>query len=153
MAVGTAVCAVLMLAVFALLGVTGLYPFRPSIVFGAVGGSVVAILNFTLMCLTVQSVTGITDPKQLHARVQASYNGRLMLQALWGVAALVAPFLQPVAALLPLLFPRVVIFYLQATGQYKPEPKSADAETTDGQAPAQTTETEPPADPETTQER
>lgn len=120
-AIGTAVCAAIMVAVFALLGAAGVYPFRYTVIVGAAGGSIVAVVNFALMCLTVQKVAGMADKKRMQAQVQLSYNGRLMLQAVWAVLALVLPFIQPVAGLLPLLFPRVVIFFLQASGTYKKE--------------------------------
>jgi len=120
-AVGTAACAAVMTAIFAGLGLAGIVSFGWPVVAGAVGGSLVAVGNFTLLCLTVQKAAAMEDPKQVRAYVQASYNGRLMLQGAWGVAALLLPWIQPVAALLPLLFPRVAIYALQATGRYKPE--------------------------------
>ena len=76
-----------------------------------------AILNFTIMCLTIQKATGIDDQKQMKAFIQGSYNGRLLLQAGWIVAAFLIPHTNVVAAAAPLLFPNLTIFYLQYKGK------------------------------------
>ena len=44
----------------------------------------------------------------------------MLLQALWIIIAIAAPCFQAFAGVLPLLFPRVTIYYLQITGKYKP---------------------------------
>ena len=53
----------------------------------------------------------------MRKRIQGSYNGRLLLQAGWIVAAFLIPHVQVVAAAVPLLFPNLTIFYLQAKGK------------------------------------
>lgn len=120
-AAGTLAGAAVLVAVFALLGVVGLYPFRWTVITGALGGSAVAVLNFTLLCLTVQSAAGIEDPKLLRARVQASYTARLLVQGLWCLVAYLAPCFQVVAGILPLFFPNLVIYTLRATGKIAAE--------------------------------
>ena len=54
-------------------------------------GSVIALLNFTLMCLTVQSAVGMQDMKKMKAKFQLSYNARMILQAGWAVVAFLVP--------------------------------------------------------------
>ena len=49
--------------------------------------------------------------------IQGSYNGRLFLQAGWIVAAYLMPWVNVFAAAVPLLFPNLMIFYLQARGK------------------------------------
>ena len=44
----------------------------------------------------------------------------MLLQAVWIIVSIGAPCFQPFASVLPLLFPRVTIYYLQITGKYKP---------------------------------
>ena len=49
-----------------------------------------------------------------------SYNVRLLLQAVWVVAAYLIPQVHFVAGALPVLFPNVVIFFLQSRGKLVP---------------------------------
>ncbi|MDD4851140.1 MAG: ATP synthase subunit I [Gemmiger sp.] len=112
-AVGTAICTAVMVAVFGLLAAFGLVRFQYTIPLGAVCGAAIAILNFAVLCLTVQEAAR-ADEKNAHYKVKLSYNIRLMVQAGWCVVAYLLPCFQVVAAVLPLLFPRVVIYITQA---------------------------------------
>lgn len=126
-ALGTAVCDVLMIAGLFLLSQFGIGTFSYTIFVGAAGGSLVAILNFTIMCLTIQKAVDIEEKKQMKAFIQGSYNGRLLLQAGWVVAAFLIPHVHVVAAAVPLLFPNLVIFYLQFKGKLvEPSERKAD---------------------------
>lgn len=117
-AVGTALCDVLMIAALLLLSLVGVGKFEPlRILLGAAGGSCVAVLNFTIMCLTVQGAVNFDDQKKMKAYIQGSYNGRLALQALWVVVCIIVPQIHVLAGAAPLLFPNLVIFYLQARGK------------------------------------
>lgn len=127
-AAGTLAGAAVLVAVFAVLGAAGLYPFRWTVITGALGGSAVAILNFTMLCLTVQNAAGIEDKKLLRAKVQASYTARLLLQGLWCLVAYLAPCFQVVAGILPLFFPNLVIYFLRATGKIAVEPPQSEPE-------------------------
>ena len=101
---------------------------------GALAGSGVTILNFYLLCITMQQAVAVNeDPKAVRGIIQLSYNGRMLLQALWVVAAWAAPCFHFIAGALPLLFPRLVILYLQKTGQYpQGEPLPEKPETDNG---------------------
>ena len=89
-------------------------------------GSVIALLNFTLMCLTVQSAVGMQDMKKMKAKFQLSYNARMILQAGWAVVAFLVPQIHFIAGAAPILFPKLTILYLQFTGRLFPaEPQSA----------------------------
>lgn len=116
-AMGTGVCDLILLAVLFVLSLEGLLTFNYTVFLGILVGSCVAILNFTIMCLTIQKATGIDDQKQMKAFIQGSYNGRLMLQAGWVVVAILVPHFQVIASAAPLLFPNLTIFYLQAKGK------------------------------------
>lgn len=87
------------------------------ILLGAACGSIVAILNFTILCLTVQSAVSIENKRKMKAKFQLSYNIRMVLQALWVVAAFLIPQIHFVAGAAPILFPNVVLVYLQAKGK------------------------------------
>lgn len=118
MAVGVVICDVIMVAVLFLLSQFGIGSFDLlRILLGALGGSLIAIANFTVMCLTVQNAVGIEDQKKMKAIFQASYNGRLLLQAVWVIIALIVPQIHVLAGAAPLLFPSAVIFYLQSRGK------------------------------------
>lgn len=117
-AIGTGICDIIMIAVLLVLSLVGVGTFDLlRILLGTLGGSAVAVLNFTIMCLTVQGATGFDDQKKMKAYIQGSYNGRLALQALWVVICIIVPQIHVLAGAAPLLFPNLVIFWLQANGR------------------------------------
>ena len=117
---GTAICTAAMWVVFAALHTVGWARFDSSVILGSLVGALVAIGNFAGICLVVQKIIDEQDEKRRKAKLQLSYNGRMLLQAVWVVVAIAAPCFQPFASVLPLFFPRVTIYYLQITGKYKP---------------------------------
>lgn len=84
-------------------------PFDYTVILGGIGGGIIAVLNFFLMALTVQSVAAQTDEDMAKDQMKASYKQRLMLQIIWMIAAMVAPCFQVVAGIAPLLFPSIGI--------------------------------------------
>ena len=116
-ALGTLAWDAILLVVLFFLSLEGIGSFDYRVFTGVAGGSVVAVLNFTVMCLTIQKAVDIEEKKQMKAFIQGSYNGRLLLQAGWIVLAFVVPHIQVIAAAVPLLFPNLTIFYLQAKGK------------------------------------
>ena len=127
-ALGTLVCDVILIAALFLLSLVGVGTFSLGrILLGALCGSVVAVGNFTILCLTVQSAVGMENRRKMKARFQFSYNTRMLLQAGWVVAAFCIPQIPFFAGALPILFPHVVIYYLQFTGRLMPkEPEKPD---------------------------
>lgn len=121
MAKGCGICAVMEISGFVVLSLCGIGQFSYRMVLGTIGGTAVAIGNFTMMCLMVQNATGIQDQKLLRAKVQGSYNLRLLVQAAWIVAAFLIPQINIIAAAVPLLFPTAVIYFLQMTGRLMPQ--------------------------------
>lgn len=116
--VGVLVCDILMIAVLFLFSQFGIGSFALSrILLGALCGSIVAVLNFTILCLTVQNAVEIENKRKMKQRFQFSYNIRLILQAVWVVACFLIPQIHFAAGAAPILFPNVVIFYLQARGK------------------------------------
>jgi len=116
-ACGTAVGSIALVAAMVLLSPLGIGTFDYRVIIGAIGGYIVAVLNFALMCLTIQHAVSIGDQKPMRAFIQGSYNGRLLLQAGWIVAAYLMPWVNVFAAAIPLLFPNLMIFYLQVRGK------------------------------------
>ena len=133
-AVGTLVCDVLMVAGLFLASQFDIGTFDlGKILLSAAIGSVIAVLNFALMCLTVQSAVGMADQKQMKAKFQLSYNVRMIIQAGWTVAAFLIPGIHFVAGAAPVIFPKVTILYLQAKGKLLPPdpPSPAPTESTE----------------------
>lgn len=124
MASGCGACAVIEIAAFGVLRVCGVGEFSYRVILGTLGGTAVAIVNFMLMCLMVQNAAGIQDQKLLKAKVQGSYNLRILFQAAWVAAAFFIPFVNVIAAAIPLLFPTAVIYSLQITGRLMPKDAS-----------------------------
>ena len=130
-AVGVVILTALMVSVFLVIG-----QFQFSVLLSALAGAAMAILNFFLLAFSVQKATeqmdGVrlppeeeppegeaTDEKQekplspqaVRAKhsMQLSYAGRMLVLAVYAIGAVSIPSVQPVAALVPLLFPRIVI--------------------------------------------
>jgi len=118
-AVGVLICDAVMTAALLVLSLLGVGKFDiVKILIGAAAGSVVAIGNFVILCLTIQSALEIENKRKMKARFQTSYNIRLLIQAAWVVAAF---FLREkihfVAAAAPVFYPNVWLVYLQLTGR------------------------------------
>ena len=121
-AIGTLVCDAILIAALFLLSLVGVGQFETGrILLGVVCGSVIAVLNFTILCLTVQSAVGMENKRKMKARFQLSYNIRLLVQAAWVVASFLIPQIHFVAGAAPILFPNVVIYFLQFTGKLMPK--------------------------------
>ena len=136
-ALGTLACDGIMIAGLFLLSQFDMGKFDPPrILLGAACGSIIAVLNFTILCLTVQMAAEMTNQRKMKARFQLSYNLRLVLQAGWVVACFTIPQIHFVAGAAPILFPNVIIIYLQSKNKlFDP------SETTPSSAPV--TEEEP----------
>lgn len=118
MAVGVLVCDILLAAALFLLSLVGVGAFSlPRVLLGALCGSLVAIGNFTVLCLTVQSAVEMDNKHRQKQRFQLSYNLRLLIQAAWVVICFLVPQIHFVAGAAPILFPNVVIFFLQSRGK------------------------------------
>ena len=125
---GTALCTAVMWVIFAALHLVGWVRFDYTVVLGSVIGALVAIGNFAGICFVVQKIIDEPDENRRKAKLQVSHNSRMLMQAVWVVAAIAAPCFQPFASVLPLFFPRITIYYLQITGKYKPLAASAPAQ-------------------------
>ena len=125
---GAAICTAVMWVVFAALGLVGWVRFDLKLVLSSLVGDAVAVGNFAGICLMVQKVIDEQDEKRRKAQLQASYNIRMLIQAVWVIVAIAAPCFQPFASVLPLFFPRITIYYLQITGKYKPLAQAAPAQ-------------------------
>lgn len=110
-ALGSLILSVLMVIVFFALNraFPDKVPMDASVLIGAIGGCAVAVGNFFLMALTVQKVAGIENYEQAYRSMQISYRYRTFLQLIWCVLSMVLTFINPVAGMLPLLWPSLLI--------------------------------------------
>lgn len=102
-AAGVFILTLLMLAVFALSG-----HFGSGEVLGALIGASEAILNFVLLGITLEK-TVAKDKKGASSLTGLSYIGRLMLTAAVVIWAIKAPYINYIAAIIPLVFPQIII--------------------------------------------
>ena len=110
-ALGSIILSVIMVIVFFVLHrvFPEKVPMDLPVIIGAVGGCAVAIGNFFLMAVTVQKVAGIENYDQAYRSMQVSYRYRTFLQLIWCVLTMVLKFINPVAGMLPLLWPSLLI--------------------------------------------
>ena len=110
-ALGSMILSVLMVIVFFALSrvFPDKVPMDASVLIGAIGGCAVAVGNFFLMALTVQKVAGIENYEQAYRSMQISYRYRTFLQLIWCVLSMILTFINPVAGMLPLLWPSLLI--------------------------------------------
>ena len=116
---GVIVCNIAMIVGLFLLSQFGIGKFNLiKILLGALCGSVVAIANFIILCLTIQSALEIKNKSKMKARFQTSYNIRLLIQAAWIVVCF---FLREkihfFAAAAPVFYPNIWLVYLQMSGK------------------------------------
>ena len=137
-AIGSGVCACIQILVFWVLSLLGIGTFSYRVVIGTVGGSLVAVLCFAQLCITLQKATAhATDEKFVKTQVRNGYSLRKLLQILWVIAAFVIPWINVLTAMIPLFFPNVVIYYLQIKGKLFPageEPAAPAAPTASAEA-------------------
>lgn len=114
---GTVLCGAILLLIYGIAVLVGMLPFESGVVLGGICGTAVAMINFVLLCLTVQHTVQMQEDKRRKAFMQWSYHLRLIVQGVWVLAAFRLPWIHPVASALPLLFPPFVIFLLRWFGK------------------------------------
>jgi len=108
---GVAIGVAAMLLVFFILHliIPASVPFDYKVILGGILGGIVAVLNFLLLGLTVQKATSSDDEDMAKQVFKRSYRLRMLLQIIWGIIALVVPFINGAAGLIPLLMPTFII--------------------------------------------
>ena len=83
--------------------------FDYRVVLGALCGGAVAVANFFLMALTVQSVVNVENKDDALRMMRVSYRNRMLMRGLWVIIAIVAPCFNYAAGIIPLFIPGFVI--------------------------------------------
>ena len=113
-AAGVLIADVIMCVIFALCR-----RFDYTVVLGALLGTVFAVGNFFLLGLTVQKA--VEKGENVKRFMHGSYTGRMLLYVAWIVMGVLIPCFHPLAAIIPLFMPQIVIFAMRLLGIYKPE--------------------------------
>ena len=117
-ALGLTLCGVIEIAVFVLLG-----KYDLSVLLGTLVGTVFSLLNFFLMGLSVQKAMNTdTDQVKLFKR---SYTLRMLLLIAVLTAAYFLPFLHLIAACVPFLVVKPVIYIVKRIESKKTDKESA----------------------------
>jgi len=115
-AIGSCVLAAIQLAVFFLLHLLKVVAFDHKILLGTLGGVVIELFCFTLLCLFIQRAVGMENGKPMKAWMQLGYNMRMFIQAGWVLAALLVKDINILAAAIPLIYPTIIVFFLRQKG-------------------------------------
>ena len=107
MCVGVSVLSVIMIAGFAVLG-----RFDTSVLYGAILGTGITLLNYFLLALSVSHVVNKHDEKNAKLFMNISYLLRIILIAIAVGTAIKFPFFNATAVILPFVFERIVILII-----------------------------------------
>lgn len=99
----TIILSVIMEAVFLIIG-----KWDYTVLLGNIFGGAVAIVNFLLMGITIQKAI-LKDEKEAATLMKLSQTLRNMMLLITCVIAIAIPFMNGVAAVIPLFFPRIAI--------------------------------------------
>ncbi len=118
MAFGVGAMTVIMLIVYAVIG-----RFTPAVVIGAALGACYAVFNFYMLGRTVAKATSVREQDEQLATMQlrTSYQMRMIGMLVLCIIAFALPFVDGLACVIPMVFPRLWILILQFTGQINDE--------------------------------
>lgn len=117
-AIGEAAMLAVMLIVYAALG-----RFALSVVLGGLVGAAYAVFNFFMLGMTVQKAMKLREENEALATMQlrSSYSMRMIGMLVVAIVAFALPFVDGLACIIPMVFPRLTILILQLTGNIKDE--------------------------------
>ena len=84
-------------------------PFGVKVIISGLLGAAVSSGNFFFMAITVQKVTNAETDDEAYDTMKLSFRYRTMIQLVWGALALILPFLNGAAGIIPLFFPSFAI--------------------------------------------
>jgi hypothetical protein len=109
--VGTSICTVVMLAVFFALNkvMPESVPFGISEIVSGIIGCAAAVGNFFIMGVSVQKVVNAANEDTARRAMTVSFRYRTLMQLIWAIIAIVVPFFNGAAGIIPLFFPSILI--------------------------------------------
>ena len=117
-AIGVLIGDVIMCLVFVILK-----RFDLSVLLGAILGSVFAVGNIFYLGVSVNKALEKGEGGQSYFR--KTYIVRMLLHAVCVIIAALVPFINTIAGIVPLFFPKLVIYAMQLLGMYDPEDNKA----------------------------
>lgn len=81
-----------------------------TVLWGNLWGGFAAVLNFFLMGLTIQKALG-KEPKDASGMMKASQSLRMVMLLAFAAVGALAPCFNLIAVVIPLVFPRIGIFF------------------------------------------
>ncbi len=122
-AIGSIILSCVMELVFVLIG-----KWDYTVLLGNLLGLAAAVLNFFLMAVTVTNCMSMEKDKAA-LKIRASQAGRLFMMAAFAACAALLPCFNIWAALIPLLFPSIVVAVLRLIDAKKnPRPPASEAQ-------------------------
>lgn len=100
---------ILLFLIFYLIFPESSVKFDYRVVLGALCGGAVAVANFFLMAVTVQSVVNVENKDDALRMMRVSYRNRMLMRGIWIIVAIVAPIFNYAAGIIPLFIPSFVI--------------------------------------------
>lgn len=119
-AIGTLIMVLVMIAIYAIIG-----EFSLAVLGGGLYAGAVAVLNFFALGMTVQhALDGIQSEDEAmvnnaRAKVRLSYSLRMLIVFALAVVGITVLKLDPLASLLPLIFPRITIAVIHMKSRTK----------------------------------
>ena len=101
--IGILCCDILLLIIYSCIA-----GFTPNLVVSVLLGTVVAILGFVWLCLSVQKFVEKAQ-SGIKTSMTGSYVGRMLLFGAWVVICAKVPFLVPIAGIIPIFFSGISI--------------------------------------------
>lgn len=86
---------------------------------GGLLGSAYAVLNFYMLGMAVQKAAASGNEDTARMTLRTSYQMRMIGMVIVCVIAFAMPFVDGIACLVPMVFPRLTILALQLTGNIK----------------------------------
>ena len=118
--IGSFILACIMTVIFAIFGY-----FSVGVVWGALLGVFTATLNFFLLALTLEYALG-KGARRAQGLMGLSYTVRIVIIAIIVVFAIESQHINYIAAVIPLVFPRIIIYILQFLNKNKKEEDSSE---------------------------
>ena len=107
-AIGSGILMLVMFLIYLLLG-----KLTVGVVIGGILGVAAAMLNLFLLGQAVRKAASAPDADLAKGLVKSSYSFRMLMQVLVCIAAFLIPGIDGISCLIALVFPRIVIFFLQ----------------------------------------
>ena len=100
--------------------------FDLTVIFGVLLGSIIAVLNFFFLCISVQKAAAKEDPAEAKLIMQSSYTRRMLITTLTVIVGMVVNIFHWLAVVIPLLIPRITILVIQLIGTHQSNSEGGD---------------------------